>query len=143
MDLSFALGDGTQERKEPVPSSPGSPHGAWELTSNPQACEDTFSTPRYHSYNLFPAVRDRDRAEGRRVQAEHVQERPECGAERALLSVLGLERKAEVVRPRCAEEAFGSSLGCPAGQGLHQMRVQSALPADQLRVGAHRGGDPL
>jgi hypothetical protein len=43
VDLSFALGGrGTQERKEPVPASPGSPLGAREPNRYPQEWEEFF-----------------------------------------------------------------------------------------------------
>ena len=92
--------------------------------------------------DLAPRVRDRHDPELARLEPEATEELGERRPDRAHAAVLRLERDPEAVGAGGAEQTLGSTLRRPALELAHQERVGRHRAADQVRMLAHRGGDP-
>ena len=92
---------------------------------------------------LAAAVVDWRTGKRGQVDAERREQSGERGAERTRGAVLRLQRDAEAVVVRGAEEAFCAALREPARRVAHELVVDAVGAADEVGVRAHRVGDPL
>src|SRR6266849_3855035 len=135
-----------RQRKEPDQCSPpgSSLKLRWILHSRRGLSRRIFS--RFSDDlpdDVTAAVPDLGRGEFRQFEPQSAEEEGECGPQRPLIAVNGLEGKARAVREEAADEPLGAALRNRARDRLHEHGVGCPGAADQEGVGPHRVGNPF